>query len=308
MTVAVIFPGQGSQEVGMLADLRTRFSHIDERLHEASAIVDEDLIHLVADGPASRLNQTEITQPVLLTVSVALFECWTRASCVKVVAAAGHSLGEYSALTAAGVFSFPDAVKLVHERGRLMQAAVPEGSGSMVAVLGLELDDLEEVCNSIAGVVAPANINAPGQVVIAGATESVNAASAKLVDRGAKRIVPLAVSVPSHCELMNSTTEGVSALLESVNLKRPKFPVYHNENAQIANDVDEIRDRLVQQLSSPVQWSATISAMVQAGCEQFVECGPGRVLTGLMRRIDQQAKAISIGSLDAFNVFVGEHE
>ena len=306
MTIAFIFPGQGSQEVGMLADLRSEFAHINDRLHEASVIVDEDLIELVQSGPESRLNQTEITQPVLLAVSVALFECWVKSNSQPVAAVAGHSLGEYSALTAAGVLTFSDATKLVHERGRLMQEAVPERGGSMAAVLGLDLDVLDEVCDSVEGVVSPANINAPGQVVIAGSAEAVETASAMLTERGAKRIVPLAVSVPSHCELMNGATEGVASLLESVSLYQPKIPVYHNVDAQVSQSTDEIRDRLLRQLSSPVQWAATISSMIGYGCDHFIECGPGRVLSGLMRRIDRGASAVSIGSLDAFKKSIEE--
>lgn len=306
MTTACIFPGQGSQEVGMLADLRAEFSGINERLHEASVIVDEDLIELVEVGPETRLNQTAITQPVLLAVSVALFECWVASSDQSVAAVAGHSLGEYSALTAAGVLTFADAIKLVHERGRLMQEAVPEGHGAMAAVMGLDLIELTSVCDSVEEIVAPANINAPGQIVISGTVEGVESASALSVERGAQRIVRLPVSVPSHCELMNGAAEGVAALLDSVPLSVPRIPLYHNVDAKVADGVEDIRTRLVSQLSSPVQWSATIAEMTAVGCTQFIECGPGRVLTGLMRRIDRALGAVSIGTLDAFRETVGD--
>ena len=303
MQIGYVFPGQGAQEVGMLADLRSSFAHIDERLLEASSIIDEDLIALITDGPAARLNQTELTQPVMVALSVALFEVWRTAGGAAPTAVAGHSLGEYSALTAAGVFEFGDAVKLVHERGKLMQLAVPSGIGSMAAVLGVELEELTAICEFVDGIVAPANINAPGQVVIAGETVAVQAVTAKVLSEGdkRKRVVPLDVSVPSHCELMKPAAEGVADLLLETTMREPLCLIYQNVDAQAATDIEGIRERLIRQLSSPVRWVDCVTTMVANGCDVIVECGPGKVLTGIARRIDRSFSCRSIGTIDDFN-------
>lgn len=303
MSIGYVFPGQGAQAVGMLADLREAYSHLDERLLEASQIIDEDLIALIQDGPAERLNQTEITQPVMLATSIALFEIWRQAGGPEPVAVAGHSLGEYSALTAAGVFAFGDAVKLVRERGKLMQDAVPAGKGAMAAIIGLELEELQRLCDATNGIVTPANINSPGQVVIAGEKAAVDAVSAEVEGRGERRlrVIPLDVSVPSHCELMNPAAQGVEKLLLETDMNSPSCRVYHNVDAGSANDVEGIRNRLIRQLSSPVRWADIASKMNADGCETLIECGPGKVLTGLARRIDRSIVAKSIGTLDDFN-------
>ena len=300
MSVGFIFPGQGSQEVGMLKDLQDESSHFALRLEEASAILGLDLAELVNEGPLDRLNQTEITQPALLCMSVALFEYWIAEGGESPTAMAGHSLGEYSALTAAGVFSFADAVKLVHERGKIMQQAVPVGSGSMCAVLGLDLEEVEAVCNTISDIVAPANLNTPKQTVIAGTVAGVEGANAALKEAGARRLVPLAVSVPSHCELMSSTIEGVSELLDSISMQEPSVPVFQNVDASPQSDIETIRQNLIAQLSSPVRWSDSFANMVAFGCDQFFECGPGRALTGMARQIDRSVSASVIGTLDDF--------
>ena len=300
MSVGFIFPGQGSQEVGMLQDLQFESTHFEDRLEEASAILGMDLGELVNEGPLDRLNQTEITQPALLCMSVALYEYWVAEGGELPSAMAGHSLGEYSALTAAGVFSFADAVKLVHERGKIMQQAVPVGSGSMCAVLGLDLEKVESVCNEISETVAPANLNTPTQIVIAGTVAGVEKASAALEEAGARRLVPLAVSVPSHCELMSATIEGVSELLDSISFQVPSVPVFQNVDASPQSDIDKIRQNLIDQLSSPVRWSDTFTNMVAFGCDQFFECGPGRALTGMARQIDRSVSASGIGKLYDF--------
>ena len=303
MQFGYLFPGQGAQAVGMLADLRAEYPHLARRLRAASDVVDEDLIALISDGPEGRLNETEITQPVMLATSVALFEIWREAGGVEPSAVAGHSLGEYSALTAAGVFAFDDGVKLVHERGKLMQEAVPAGEGAMAAVMGVELDDLESICAAVEGVVTPANINSPGQVVISGAAVSVQSVVDQILaeeDRR-KRVVPLDVSVPSHCDLMAPAADGVEQLLASTTMNAPSCPVFQNVDAQSAIDVGAIRDRLIRQLTSPVRWADCVTAMVNNGCEAFVECGPGKVLTGLCRRIDRAINCSAISSVDDFN-------
>lgn len=300
MSVGFIFPGQGSQEVGMLKDLQDESTHFALRLEEASAILGIDLGELVNEGPLDRLNQTEITQPALLCMSVALFEYWVAEGGKLPSAMAGHSLGEYSALTASGAFSFADAVKLVHERGKIMQQAVPVGSGSMCAVLGLDLEEVESVCNTISDIVAPANLNTPTQIVIAGTVAGVEEASAALKEAGARRLVPLAVSVPSHCELMSSTIEGVSELLDSISFQIPSVPVFQNVDASPQTDIETIRQNLIAQLSSPVRWSDCFTNMVAFGCDQFLECGPGRALSGMARQIDRSVSSSVIGTVDDF--------
>ena len=303
MTVGYVFPGQGAQSVGMLADLRIRHAHIDERLQLASKVIGEDLVALVTDGPAERLNETEITQPVMLACSVALYECWLEAGGPEAHCVAGHSLGEYSALTAVGVFEFEHAISLVHERGKLMQSAVPAGEGAMAAILGVEFDELSAMCTAVDGVVSPANINAPGQIAIAGAKQSVDAVSEEVLrteDRR-RRVVPLDVSVPSHCALMQPAADGLESLLRETNMNNPGCPIYQNVDAAAAEDVEGIRQRLIAQLSSPVQWASIVPTMAASGCEQFIEVGPGKVLTGLARRIDRSLKAYSIGSVEDFD-------
>lgn len=303
MQVGYVFPGQGAQAVGMMADLRGVYSRLDERLSEASDVIDEDLVALITDGPSDRLNQTEITQPVMLAMSVALFEIWRENGGPEPSAVAGHSLGEYSALTAAGVFEFRDAVRLVHERGKLMQAAVPSGAGAMAAVLGLELEELSALCEAEEGVVTPANINSPGQVVIAGTSAAVTTVTEKILAEGdkRKRVVPLDVSVPSHCELMQPAADGVARLLEETAMSDPTCPIYHNVDATASEDVNGIRTRLIRQLTSPVRWADCVTTMRAANCEALIECGPGKVLTGLARRIDRRMNCKPIGSVDDFN-------
>lgn len=306
MSIGFVFPGQGAQEVGMLADVRDAEPIFQARLAAASGVLGFDLADIIASGPAERLNATEITQPAMLAVSVALYEVWCERGGATPSAVAGHSLGEYSALTAAGALRFEDAVRLVHERGKLMQQAVPAGQGAMAAIIGLEDEQIAAVCESTQGVVTPANLNAPGQVVIAGAAEAVDLAIEGCAEAGAKRAIKLEVSVPSHCALMEPAAVGVAKLLEEVELKTPNIPVVHNVDAQVAGDTAGIRDRLIRQLSSPVRWTSCVQTMAGLGVSSVVECGPGKVLTGLMRRIDKSIGANAIGGAKALEAALEE--
>ena len=298
MDVAVVFPGQGAQRVGMLADVAAAEPSVGRRFEEASDVLGFDLTAIVRNGPAGELHKTEVTQPALLTASFALFEVWTRRGGAAPALVAGHSLGEYSALAAAGVLEFAAAVRLVHERGKLMQAAVPLGEGAMTAVIGLDDERVAACCDSAPGVVTPANFNAPGQVVIAGAAAAVNAAAAACAKAGARRTVPLDVSVPSHCALMAPAGERLAELLRDLRFARARAPVVQNVNAEATSDADVIRENLLRQLVSPVRWAASIRAMAAAGVGALVECGPGNVLAGLARRIDRSLIVRGIGKVE----------
>ena len=298
MKVGFLFPGQGAQQVGMLEDVAATAPLVGERYQEAAETLGFDLAAIIRDGPAEELNKTEITQPALLAVSVALFDVWRSLGGVPPAMVAGHSLGEYSALTVAGVLDFAAAVRLVHERGKLMQQAVPAGEGAMAAILGLEDDQVAACCEAVEGVVTPANYNSPGQIVIAGAAGAVAAATAACKEAGARRAVPLDVSVPSHCALMAPAGERLGALLDEVQLKEPRMPVVQNFTAAPAPDAAAIRANLLRQLVSPVRWSASVTTMAAAGVEAFVECGPGNVLAGLARRIDRKLAVYSVGTLE----------
>ena len=297
MSIGVVFPGQGSQQVGMLSDVKDRVPHFATRLEEAAQAIGIPLVSLISEGPEDRLNETAVTQPALLAVSVALFEVWRTRRAEDPVAAAGHSLGEYSALTAAGVFEFADAVRLVHERGKAMQSAVGAGEGKMSAVIGLDIESVEKACDSVDGIVSLANFNSPIQVVIAGAAHAVDSASKVCRVKGAKRVIPLPVSVPSHCALMAPTLSRMCELLEGLPMQEPRFPVYHNVDGQAANDIATIRDRLKEQLTAPVRWIDCVQNMIANGVELLLECGPGKVLTGLGRSIDRHTPFLPIGNL-----------
>ena len=301
MDLGFIFPGQGAQEVGMIADIAAVEPEVGRRFEEASQAVGFDLAGVVRGGPAERLNQTAVTQPALLMVGVALFDVWQRRNGRQPVVVAGHSLGEYSALVAAGALDFANAVTLVHERGKLMQAAVPTGEGAMAAILGLDDAVVEECCAAVAGTVTPANYNSPGQVVIAGSAGAVAAAIDACKARGARRAVPLDVSVPSHCALMGPAGDPLGELLNGVELRDPRVPVFQNYTATGATDAATIRDNLLRQLVSPVRWSDSVAAMAAAGTTTFVECGPGNVLAGLARRIDRSLTVHGIGTRDGID-------
>lgn len=296
MKIAFVFPGQGSQRVGMLSELAQHHDVVQETFAQASQLLGYDLWDLVQKGPAEKLDQTEFTQPALLVADVATYRCWSTDGGEQPELLAGHSLGEYAALVVAGVLAFEDAVQLAANRGRYMQAAVPAGTGAMAAVLGLDDDKVDELCREVAegDVLSPANYNSIGQVVIAGERNAVERAVAQAKDKGAKLAKLIPVSVPSHCELMRPAAERLQKDLESVNLNSPNIPVLHNVDAKTHDAPDEIRAALVQQLYSPVRWVDTIRTMHVQGIEQLIECGPGKVLAGLNKRIVRELVTDSI--------------
>ena len=294
-TIAAIFPGQGAQSVGMLSDLAADHASIKLRFAEASDVLGFDLWAMTEQGPSEVLGQTENTQPALLTASVALWDLWPSAQ-EKIGMMAGHSLGEYSALVCAGAMSFADGVALVRKRGELMQAAVPNGQGTMAAVLGLDDAAIAQCCEQVAGEVSAANYNAPGQVVIAGETDAVHAAIEACKAAGAKRAVPLDVSGPFHSRLMQRAAADFSEALLAVELSLPALPVYQNVPGQVADSVDEMRQLLVEQLYSPVRWTSCVAALLDAGVGQFVECGPGSVLAGLVKRIARGTPTVGLST------------
>ena len=305
MSIAFIFPGQGSQSVGMLgtvADENPEYGVIIQSIFkQASDVLGYDLWELTQNGPESELNKTRNTQPAMLAAGYALWQIWKSKEGTTPAVMAGHSLGEYTALVCAEALSFSDAVDLVAARGKYMQDAVESGEGAMAAILGLEDEDVIKVCQDTAAsmtdsegnsrVVSAVNFNSPGQVVIAGHTDAVEQAIMAANDAGAKKAIKLAVSVPSHCSLMESAAEKLSNKLNLTDIERPVIPVINNVHVTIENDVDLIRDALVKQLSRPVRWVETINKMTSEGIEQIVECGPGKVLTGLNRRINRRMPA-----------------
>lgn len=288
--LAFIFPGQGSQSVGMLADLSTAFPAVRDTFQEASEALQLDLWALVQHGPERELNRTERTQPAMLAAGVAVWRCWREQGGAAPAVLAGHSLGEYTALVCAGALDFTAATRLVADRGRFMQEAVSAGQGRMAAILGLDDDQVRLVCREAAqgDVVEAVNFNAPGQVVIAGCTAAVERAVTLAKAAGAKRALELPVSVPSHCALMRSAAARLAKRLEAVEIKTPVLPVLHNADVSPATLPETIRDRLVEQLHSPVRWVEIILRMAADGVDRVVECGPGKVLTGLNRRIDRR--------------------
>lgn len=291
-----VFPGQGSQSVGMLKELSEQYSVIRDTFAEASEVLGYDLFDLVMNGPAEELGKTYKTQPALLTASVALYRLWQEKTSLKPAVMAGHSLGEYSALVCAGVIDFKDAVKLVKLRGEFMQAAVPLGVGAMAAVIGLADDVVIKACAEASGsqVCSAVNFNSPGQVVIAGNKEAVEAASEALKAAGAKRVLPLPVSVPSHCALMKSAADELAKELAKVEFKVPSVPVINNVDVAKVDDADAIKDALVRQLYSPVRWVETVQAASADGIKTMIEVGPGKVLAGLIKRIDKEVNVISL--------------
>ncbi len=295
MKIAFIFPGQGSQYVGMAADFAKGVSEAQAIFDEAASVLGYDLLQLCLHGPAERLNLTENTQPAILAVSIVILRT-VKARGLAAEAAAGHSLGEYTAITAAGGLALKDALTLVQKRGRYMQEAVPEGTGLMAAILGMDRADVEKTCHEAAknGIVAPANYNSPGQVVIAGEKKAVEAAMDLAKARGAKKVVPLAVSVPSHCVMMRQAGERLKQELDSVEIRDLAMPIVNNADAKFINKADEIRDSLVRQIYSPLYWEDSIRRMAEAGFDTFIEIGPGKVLTGLVKRILKDARAFNI--------------
>ena len=291
---AMVFPGQGSQSVGMLAELAEQFPIVTETFKQASEVLGYDLWALTQQGPAEELNKTWQTQPALLAASVALYRVWQQQyPDSKPEVMAGHSLGEYSALVCAGAIDFQDAIKLVELRGKLMQQAVPEGTGAMYAIIGLDNESIINACKAAeqGEVVSAVNFNSPGQVVIAGAKAAVERAAAACKEAGAKRALPLAVSVPSHCALMKPAADQLAVSLESIAVKTPVTAVINNVDVKTENDADAIRSALVRQLYSPVRWTETVERMSANDIEVLVEIGPGKVLTGLTGRIVKELSA-----------------
>ena len=301
---AMVFPGQGSQTVGMLAELAGDYPIVQETFKQASEVLGYDLWQLVQEGPAEELNKTWQTQPALLTASVAVYRVWQQKYPeLKPEVMAGHSLGEYSALVCAGVLDFQDAVKLVELRGKLMQQAVPEGTGAMYAIIGLDNDAIINACKQAeqGEVVSAVNFNSPGQVVIAGAKAAVERAAALCKEASAKRALPLAVSVPSHCALMKPAADQLSVSLESITLKAPVVAVLNNVDVKAETDAVAIRNALVRQLYSPVRWTETVEKMAQNGVEVLVEVGPGKVLNGLTKRIVDSLQAVSVNDVKSLD-------
>ncbi|MBS0056080.1 ACP S-malonyltransferase [Yersinia sp. Marseille-Q3913] len=284
---ACVFPGQGSQSLGMLADLAAQFPIVEATFSEASSVLGYDLWQLVQQGPAEELNKTWQTQPALLTASVAIWRVWQHQGGQLPAMMAGHSLGEYSALVCAGVLDFKQAVSLVELRGKLMQEAVPEGTGAMYAIIGLDNESIAKACEESAQgqVVSPVNFNSPGQVVIAGNKEAVERAGAACKAAGAKRALPLPVSVPSHCALMKPAADKLAAALENIEFQAPLFPIVNNVDVKTEVSPEAIRSALVRQLYNPVRWTESVEFMASEGVELLLEVGPGKVLTGLTKRI-----------------------
>ncbi|MFH4663776.1 ACP S-malonyltransferase [Vibrio cidicii] len=301
---AIVFPGQGSQAVGMLAELGEQYDIVKETFAQASETLGYDLWSLVQNGPVEDLNQTFRTQPALLASSVAIWRVWQQLGLAQPANLAGHSLGEYSALVCAGVIDFKQAIKLVELRGQLMQEAVPAGTGAMYAIIGLDDEAIAKACEDAAQgeVVSPVNFNSPGQVVIAGSKDAVERAGVLCKEAGAKRALPLPVSVPSHCALMKPAADKLAIALESIEFNAPQLPVINNVDVVAEIDPVKIKDALVRQLYSPVRWTESVELMSNQGVEKLLEMGPGKVLTGLTKRIVKSLEAAAVNdmaSLDA---------
>lgn len=304
---AMVFPGQGSQAVGMLADLATAYPIVEETFKQASDVLGYDLWDLVQNGSAEDLGQTQRTQPALLASSVAIYRVWQQKYPeLKPSVMAGHSLGEYSALVCAGVLDFQDAIKLVELRGNAMQQAVPAGTGAMYAIIGLDNEAIINACEQaqaeVGEIVSAVNFNSPGQVVIAGTKAAAEKAGELCKAAGAKRALPLAVSVPSHCALMKPAADKLAEALQNITLNAPVVPVINNVDVSVETDAEAIRNALVHQLYSPVRWTETVEKMANEGVTTLYEIGPGKVLTGLAGRIVKElnAKAVNdVASLEA---------
>ena len=301
---AMVFPGQGSQSVGMLAELAAEYPIVTKTFKQASDALGYDLWHLTQQGPTEELNKTWQTQPALLAASVAIYRVWQeKYPQFKPTAMAGHSLGEYSALVCAGALDFQEAIKLVALRGKLMQQAVPEGTGAMYAIIGLNNETIINACKQAeqGEVVSAVNFNSPGQVVIAGAKAAVERAAALCKAAGAKRALPLAVSVPSHCELMKPAAEQLANALAGIAINAPKIAVINNVDVRVESESSQICTALVRQLYSPVRWTETVEKMAQDGIEILVEIGPGKVLNGLTKRIAAELQAVSVNDTTSLN-------
>lgn len=301
--IAFVFPGQGSQSVGMLNQFAASYPDVKQTFDKASSILGRDLWSLVSNGPENELNQTQNTQPAMLAAGVAVWEIWCKHSTLRPLWMAGHSLGEYTALVCSGALLFEDAIKLVEARARFMQEAVPEGEGAMAAILGLEDSRVIEICSQAAGseIVSAVNFNAPGQVVIAGHATAVDRAAKAAKEAGAKRALILPVSVPSHCELMRAAAEKLAGCLSDISIETPKMQLIHNVDVASHSDPEIIRYALKEQLYKPVRWVESINLIHGNGATYFVECGPGKVLTGLDKRIAKDAVHLSIYDPETLN-------
>jgi len=295
MKYAIVFPGQGSQSLGMLSDLSSNFSIVKDIFSEASDALDLDLWKLVQEDE-NALNQTENTQPAMLAAGYATYKVLSNETDLSPMCMAGHSLGEYTALVAANSLDYFEAVKLVRKRAELMQSAVPSGTGAMAAILGLDDEKVIQICtqSKILGVVEAVNFNSPGQVVIAGVNEAVNKACELMKEAGAKRALLLPVSVPSHCSLMNNAAQEFTYSVDAVNFKMGETSVLHNVDASYADDANEIKLKLVEQLCKPVLWTSSVQKMQQLGVEKLIELGPGKVLAGLTKRIDKSLSSLAV--------------
>lgn len=304
---AMVFPGQGSQTIGMLAELAEQYPIVTETFAQASDVLGYSLWDLVQNGPEEELNKTWKTQPALLAASVAIWRVWQEKQGKMPQVMAGHSLGEYSALVCAGVIDFAAAIKLVELRGQLMQEAVPAGTGAMYAIIGLDNDAIAKACEEAAQgqVVSPVNFNSPGQVVIAGNKEAVERAGVLCKEAGAKRALPLAVSVPSHCALMKPAADKLAVALQEIEFKQPEIQVVNNVDVIAQTDANAIRDALVRQLYNPVRWTETVELIAEKGITQLLEIGPGKVLTGLTKRISKEMNAAAVNDLASLDVALG---
>ena len=300
---AFLFPGQGSQSVGMMSDLAEDFNLVRDTFTEASAVLGYDLWEVCSQGPLEELNKTEITQPAMLVSGIATWRIWQQTGGKPPDYFAGHSLGEYTALTAAGVINFADAVAIVAERGRLMQSATPAGTGAMAAILGLDDDVLRGLCEQVANgeVVACANYNAPGQVVISGGRTAVASVAELAKEAGARRVLPLPVSVPSHCLLMKTAASKLQTVLLPSHFSDSSIPVIQNADVSVYQDAGQVREALARQLWQPVRWTETINSLLNSGVTRFVECGPGKVLAGLNRRISRNSTVFALTGSEPIN-------
>jgi len=308
MTLAFVFPGQGSQSTGMLDALASEFAEVEATYRAASESLGYDLWDVVQNGPAEKLNSTDITQPAMLAAGVAVWRVWQARGGAQPAVLAGHSLGEYTALVCGGSLAFEDAIRLVAERGRLMQEAVPAGTGAMAAVLGLDDDTVRAVCTEAAAgeVVEAVNFNSPGQVVVAGHKAAVERAVELAKAKGAKRALLLPVSVPSHCALMQPAADKLATLLEDVAIQAPRIQVINNVDVAMPTDPAAIRSALVRQLHSPVRWVETIQKMAAEGVDRLIECGPGKVLVGLNKRIERNMGAQAVLDPDSLAAALAE--
>ncbi|HLB31221.1 MAG TPA: ACP S-malonyltransferase [Gammaproteobacteria bacterium] len=308
MTLAMVFPGQGSQSVGMLKDLAAAFPLVHEVFGDASAQIGFDLWRMVSEGPASELDRTINTQPAMLAAGYACWRAWKAMGGSDPAMLAGHSLGEYTALVCAGVLKFTDAIRLVRERGRYMQEAVPAGEGAMAAILGLDDEQIVAVCANIDGarVASAANFNAPGQVVISGHADTVQAAIEAAKQAGAKRAMLLPVSVPSHCRLMRPAAMRLSALLDEQEMQDAVIPIMQNADSELRRNAIAIRHSLEEQLHQPVHWHRGIRRLVEAGVDRIIECGPGKVLSGLCKRISPEVMNQAVYDPQSLKAALGE--